>query len=69
MNIAKFDDTLEAADLCRAPGPRNSSAGRAYHAMFQAAQGGLGSPPAGDDLSTDSIAVHATRTGYDYQQT
>jgi uncharacterized protein (UPF0332 family) len=38
MDIAKVEETLKAADLCYAQGLYNSSASRAYYAMFQAAQ-------------------------------
>jgi uncharacterized protein (UPF0332 family) len=38
MEIAKAEESLKAADLCFAQGLYNSSASRAYYAMFQAAQ-------------------------------
>jgi uncharacterized protein (UPF0332 family) len=38
MEIAKAEESLNAADLCYAQGLYNSSASRAYYAMFQAAQ-------------------------------
>ena len=38
MEIAKAEESLRAADLCYAQGLYNSSASRAYYAMFQAAQ-------------------------------
>jgi uncharacterized protein (UPF0332 family) len=41
MEIAKAEESLKAADLCYAEGLYNSSASRAYYAMFQAAQAAL----------------------------
>jgi uncharacterized protein (UPF0332 family) len=41
MEIAKAEESLKAADLCYAQGLYNSSASRAYYAMFQAAQAAL----------------------------
>ena len=38
MEIAKAEESLKAAELCYAQGLYNSSANRAYYAMFQAAQ-------------------------------
>jgi len=38
MEIAKAEESLKAAELCYAQGLDNSSANRAYYAMFQAAQ-------------------------------
>jgi uncharacterized protein (UPF0332 family) len=38
MEIAKAEESLRAAELCYAHGLYNSSANRAYYAMFQAAQ-------------------------------
>jgi uncharacterized protein (UPF0332 family) len=38
MEIAKAEESLQAAELCHAQGLYNSSANRAYYAMFQAAQ-------------------------------
>jgi uncharacterized protein (UPF0332 family) len=37
MEIAKAEESLKAAELCYAQGLYNSSANRAYYAMFQAA--------------------------------
>ena len=38
MNMEKAADSLKAAELCYDTGLHNSSASRAYYAMFQAAQ-------------------------------
>jgi uncharacterized protein (UPF0332 family) len=38
MEIAKVEESMKAADLCFAQGLYNSSASRAYYAMFQGAQ-------------------------------
>ena len=38
MEMAKATESLRAAELCYAQGFYNSSANRAYYAMFQAAQ-------------------------------
>lgn len=38
MEIAKAEESLKAAALCHSQGLYNSSASRAYYAMFQAAQ-------------------------------
>lgn len=38
MEIAKAEESLKAANLCYSQGLYNSSASRAYYAMFQAAQ-------------------------------
>jgi uncharacterized protein (UPF0332 family) len=38
VEIAKAEESLNAADLCYAQGFYNSSTNRAYYAMFQAAQ-------------------------------
>jgi uncharacterized protein (UPF0332 family) len=38
MEVAKAEESLKAADLCYAQGLYNSSASRAYYAMFEAAQ-------------------------------
>jgi len=38
MDIAKAEESLKAAELCYNAGLYNSSASRAYYAMFQAAQ-------------------------------
>ncbi|MGH8068703.1 MAG: HEPN domain-containing protein [Candidatus Entotheonellia bacterium] len=41
MEIAKAEESLKAAEICYAQGLYNSSASRAYYAMFQAAQAAL----------------------------
>jgi uncharacterized protein len=41
MEIAKAEESLKAADIYYAQGLYNSSASRAYYAMFQAAQAAL----------------------------
>lgn len=41
MEIAKAEESLKAAEICHAQGLYNSSASRAYYAMFQAAQAAL----------------------------
>ena len=41
MEIAKAEESSKAADHCYAQGLYNSSASRAYYAMFQAAQAAL----------------------------
>ena len=38
MEIAKAEESLKAAEICHAQGLYNSSASRAYYAMFQGAQ-------------------------------
>lgn len=38
MEIAKAEESLEAAALCYSQGLYNSSANRAYYAIFQASQ-------------------------------
>ena len=38
MEMAKAEESLNAAELCYAQGFYNASANRAYYAMFQAAQ-------------------------------
>src|SRR5215468_3651576 len=38
MEMAKAEESLNAAELCYAQGFYNSSTNRAYYAMFQAAQ-------------------------------
>jgi len=38
VDIAKAEESLQAADLCYSQGLYNSSASRAYYAMYQAAQ-------------------------------
>jgi uncharacterized protein (UPF0332 family) len=38
LEVAKAEESLKAAELCYAQGCYNSSANRAYYAMFQAAQ-------------------------------
>jgi uncharacterized protein (UPF0332 family) len=38
MEITRAEESLKAADLCLREGLVNSSASRAYYAMFQAAQ-------------------------------
>ena len=44
MNMAKAQESLQAAELCHKAGLYNSSVSRAYYAMFQAAQVALTSP-------------------------
>jgi len=59
MELAKAEESLRAADLCYAQGPYNSSASRAYYAMFQAAQVAL--EAAGfTRLEWSHAALHAT---------
>jgi uncharacterized protein (UPF0332 family) len=41
MNIAKVEESLQAAVLCYGQGLYNSSVSKAYYAMFQAAQAAL----------------------------
>ena len=41
MEIVKAEESLRAAELCYAQGLYNSSASRAYYAMFHAAQAAL----------------------------
>jgi uncharacterized protein (UPF0332 family) len=41
MDIAKAEESLKAAEVCYSQGLYNSSANRAYYAMFQAAQAAL----------------------------
>lgn len=59
MEMTKAEESLQAADLCYSQGLYNSSANRAYYAMFQAAQVALAA--AGFTRSEWSHAgLHAT---------